>query len=151
MTDYPDADESYDDDSNVVKSLRQQVKELERQAREAASQAEQATRRAAFMEAGIDPSDTRTSYFVKGYEGEINAEAIRAEAEKAGFITPKPDVSPAELQEMQQAAAVASGSMPTPVDQTAEFHAELATATSQAQVIEICRKYGYPVFNDIAQ
>jgi hypothetical protein len=46
-------------------------------------------RRIAFLEAGINPTaDPKLNYFVAGYKGDLTPEAIRAEAEAAGFLTP---------------------------------------------------------------
>jgi hypothetical protein len=74
-----------------------------RKANQAAKRAEaerdQAKREAAFLRAGIDPEDTRLSYFVKGYEGDLKADVIKQAAIDAGFIQP-----PAPTQEQQQAA-----------------------------------------------
>lgn len=39
-----------------------------------------------FRSAGLDLDDTRVKYFVKGYDGELDAEAIRQEAMAAGFL-----------------------------------------------------------------
>lgn len=41
----------------------------------------------AFRSAGINPADSRQAYFVKGYDGEMDAETIRSAALEAGFIT----------------------------------------------------------------
>ena len=41
----------------------------------------------AFRSAGINPADTRQAYFVKGYDGEMDADAIRTAAIEAGFIS----------------------------------------------------------------
>ena len=43
-------------------------------------------RRDTFRTAGLDLDDARVKYFVKGYEGELDAEAIRQEAMSAGFL-----------------------------------------------------------------
>ena len=56
--------------------------------KKAEAEAAQAKREAAFLRAGIDPDNKRMSYFVKGYEGESTAEAIRAAAIEAGFLQP---------------------------------------------------------------
>ena len=39
-----------------------------------------------FRSAGLDPDDARVKYFVKGYEGDLDVDAIRMEAEAAGFL-----------------------------------------------------------------
>ena len=59
----------------------------------AAMKAEQA-----FQQAGFAPDDPKAKYFKAGYTGDLTAEAIRAEAIKAGFIAeqvePEPDQAP---------------------------------------------------------
>ena len=42
-------------------------------------------RKEVFRDAGLDPSNKMTEYFMKGYEGELNVEAIQAEAQSAGL------------------------------------------------------------------
>lgn len=53
-------------------------------------------RQIAFLKAGIDPDDSRMSYFVNGYQGELTKEAIVAEGTKAGFIVEASPEPPAE-------------------------------------------------------
>ena len=40
-----------------------------------------------FRDAGIDPTDSRQQYFIRGYDGEMEAESIRVAAVEAGFIS----------------------------------------------------------------
>ena len=100
---YDDDDDEQDDD----KPERTDAEWAElRRAKKAKDKAEkelaQMKRDMAFQKAGIDTDDPKTSYFVKGYEGDISADAIREEAVKAGFITveeePEPDQTPVEAQ-----------------------------------------------------
>ncbi len=42
-------------------------------------------RRDAFRDAGLDPKDPNIQYFIKGYEGDLTEDAIKAEAARAGF------------------------------------------------------------------
>jgi hypothetical protein len=145
-------DDYEDQDSGVVRTLRQQAKDREREAKDAVARAEAAERRLSFLEAGIDLSDPKNNYFVKGYEGEISPEAIRAEAEKAGFLAPpKPEVPAAEMQEHQAAANLSAGAGFVSADKTAEYHAALARAGSQAEILNVMREYGSPVANEIAE
>ena len=44
-------------------------------------------RKEVFRDAGLDPSNKMTEYFMKGYEGDLSVEAIRAEANDAGLST----------------------------------------------------------------
>jgi hypothetical protein len=45
-------------------------------------------RQAAFIEAGITSANPASKYFMKAYDGELTADAIRAEATAAGFLQP---------------------------------------------------------------
>ena len=47
-------------------------------------------RRDTFRSAGLDPDDSRVKYFVKGYDGDMDPEAIRQEASAEGFIGDNP-------------------------------------------------------------
>lgn len=65
-----------------VSLSRKQLDALERRAKAG----DAAVRRAAFLEAGVDMAHPGASYFVKGYDGEVSADAIRKAAEEAGFL-----------------------------------------------------------------
>ena len=76
----------------------------EKARRQAAEQLAQAQRELAFHRAGIDPTDERLGYFVRGYDGEVTPEKIREAAQAAGFIQ-APAADPAAAQAAAQAAA----------------------------------------------
>lgn len=64
----------------------------------------------AFLKAGINPEESKQlSYFYKGYEGDLTADAIKAAAIEAGYIAPPP-VDPAVQQHQQGQAAVMAAS-----------------------------------------
>lgn len=63
-----------------------QLREAADSGRKATKKAEALERENAFLKAGIDTDDPKLKYFAKSYDGELTAEAIRAEAEAAGFI-----------------------------------------------------------------
>ena len=70
-------------------------------AKKAEAEALQAKRELAFLRAGVDLDDPRSTYFVKGYDGEVSVDAIRSAAVEAGFIKqkeqpPSPDATSAE-------------------------------------------------------
>lgn len=67
----------------------------------AEKEAAAAKRDLAFLKAGIDPEDTRLSYFVKGYDGPFEVEKIKEAAVAAGFLQ-APEQTP-EQQAAQQA------------------------------------------------
>ena len=66
-----------------------------------------------FEKAGLDPDDPKVAYFRKGYDGDLTAEAIRAEAIKAGFIQEAPPEEPdtAPLNAQQRMSDIANGGM----------------------------------------
>ena len=66
-----------------MRELEQQVKAVEAKAKEA----EAAQRELAFVKAGVDPDSAAAKYFVKGYDGELTPEAIRAAAEEANLVS----------------------------------------------------------------
>lgn len=112
---YDDFDEDDDFDEKPQRTdaewaeLRRAKKAKEKAERELA----QLRRERAFAKAGIDPDDPRTAYFVKGYDGDITPEAIRAEAIQAGFIAEEgDDPNPADVQAGQDITEAALGAIP---------------------------------------
>ena len=71
---------------NWRRELETRAKEAEEKAATLEQQLSSIQRRDTFRSAGLDLDDARIKYFVKGYEGELDAEAIRQEAEAAGFL-----------------------------------------------------------------
>jgi len=103
-----------------IENPKQQVKAFEAKAKEA----EAATRELAFVKAGVDPDSAAAKYFVKGYDGELTAEAIRAAAEEASLIpSQKMEVS-AEQQAWNRVAQAsrAGETSDTPVDYVQRFN-----------------------------
>ena len=80
------ADSSTESKPNWRRDLENRVKEAEARAAAAEGQLSGYQRQDTFRSAGIDLDDPRSQYFMKGYEGEMDADAIRAEAEAAGFM-----------------------------------------------------------------
>lgn len=69
--------------------VRSRMKQLEKELQEskqALAEAEALKREVAFMKAGVPMDNPMAKYFVKGYDGEISAEAIRLAAEEANLI-----------------------------------------------------------------
>ena len=71
---------------NWRREMETRLKDAEARASDAEDRASGYERRDTFRSAGLDPDDARVKYFVKGYEGELDAEAIRQEATAAGFL-----------------------------------------------------------------
>ena len=65
-------------------------RELEAKAKKAdalEAEIQQMRRKDVFRDAGLDPSNRMTEYFMKGYEGELTVEAIQAEATSTGLTS----------------------------------------------------------------
>ena len=102
---------------NWRRDLENRAKEAEQQAAEMASQLQSYQRRDTFRSAGLDPDDARVKYFVKGYDGELDATAIREEAMAAGFIgaeapMPEPNLTNDALATEQRIQAAGEGGEP---------------------------------------
>ena len=117
--------DNYDSDmeeTNTRNPVRARMKELEKEAAELRKQiadAEAAKRELAFVKAGIDPNSPMSKYFMKGYDGELDPEAIRQAAVEAQLISP-PEATPTQVEAAgwQKIAKIAAGSQTAqpPVD-----------------------------------
>lgn len=124
---------------------RAQIRQLERKAKghdTAVAEAAALKRELAFARAGL-PDDPRTSYFVKGYEGELTAEAIRTAAQAAGFLeAPKaPEPAATERAAHERLADATAGATNAPPQ---NFAAEVAAAKTPAEVMAIVQRAGLP-------
>jgi len=76
---------------NPVRARMRQLEDEVKVLREQAAAAQNAQRELAFVKAGVDLNAPVAKYFVKGYDGELSPEAIRAAAEEANLIPKKAD------------------------------------------------------------
>lgn len=112
-------------------------------------------RELAFAKAGIPMNDPKMSYFVKGYEGELDAEAIREAAEEAGFL---------QVEQAQQQAPQVSQQAPEAAATQRVMRASVGAATEDISedaaiarmeeamqeggieaLLEVAQQYGIPV------
>ena len=134
-----------DDDSPLVSIKRSQIRALEQKARRADEEATAraaAERKLAFAEAGIPLSDTKLSYFVKGYDGDLTPEAIRTAAVSAGFISseePEPTVPVAEQEAHARLSGTAAGSEPPKTTLSLD---DLQRADSPEKVMAMVQEMG---------
>ena len=143
------ADQPHDDtnDQGVdIKELRARADQAAALEREVAA----LKRDKAFRQAGIDPDDKRASYFIKGYEGELDPQAIRAEAREAGFL-PEPGPTPEQQQQLEgqgRIGQVVSQSAPEPSqDKIAELEKAFAEG-GQIGLIAAAAALGVPLASD---
>lgn len=107
----------------------QQLRDRADQASDLEKSNAQLARENAFLKAGVNPEDPKMGYFMRGYEGELDTEAIKTAATEAGFLgapaepTPPPNEEeptvdaprePSDEQQLQDqlASTVPVGSAP---------------------------------------
>ena len=110
-----------------------------------------AKRELAFARAGIDPDDPRMRYFVKGYDGELSAGAVKQAAIEAGFVTAPQEGQDPALQQASQAQqrvmSAAAGAVMEDASEEAAF-ARMAAAMEEGgteAMLDVARQYGIPI------
>ena len=106
-------------------------------------------RELAFSKAGINPDDPKMRYFVRGYEGELTADAVRQAALDAGFITSQqPNAVQQQIAASQdRVMQAAAGAMYEDAAESAAI-ARLEAAMNEGGVdamFEVARQYGIPI------
>lgn len=144
----PDDEEDVETQQSVTISADdlKNLRRLAEEAKEAQRKVETYERERAFTQAGIDLSDPKMGYFVKGYEGELSPEAIKQRAEADGFLVNGEQQAPSgpsqqEMgahRQMANAAAGASGAPPF------DMNAALAEAKTPEDIMQIMTQQGYP-------
>jgi len=121
-----------------LRNLRSAAKERDTLSAQIASQ----NRELAFARAKIDMDDPKLKYFIKGYEGELTPEAIRAQAEADGFFKQEsPRQGHQDMTSHQRIASASSGAGETATPDLAQ---RIAEAGSQEEVMAIMIEAGYP-------
>jgi hypothetical protein len=113
--------------------------------KEAEERAQAAERKLAFVEAGVNLTDPKAQYFIKGYDGEIDPEKIRDAAMSAGFIS-APQV-PADEAAANQRITQASDNA-TAIGEV-DWESEYAKATNEAEVLAVARRKGTPIAGEM--
>lgn len=111
-----------------------------------------AKRELAFIKAGIDPDDPKMRYFVKGYEGELTAAAVREAALEAGFLAATQEQGPDPQLQLAGAAqdrvinASAGSSMEDATEMAALARMEAAMDEGGVDaMMDVARQYGIPI------
>jgi len=128
-------DSDFDEEQESRNPLRDRMKQLEAENAELKAKADAAStaaRELAFVKAGIDPELPISKYFVKAYDGELSADAIREAGIEAGLL------KDTQAESIRQEAGtwnrtnqIAAGSeSDVPVD----FVQRISQAKSQAEV-----------------
>jgi ribosomal protein L12E/L44/L45/RPP1/RPP2 len=131
---------------NWRRDLEKRAKEAESQLAETQERLSGYERRDVFRSAGLDLEDRQVSYFVKAYDGEMDAEVIRAEAEAAGFVGRDASASSSSpikrdaLDAEQRIAAAGEGG--DPVSQ-ADLNSRIAATNTEAELRALMENEGY--------
>jgi hypothetical protein len=118
------------------KQLEQELAELKREL--------------AFAKAGLPMNDPKMNYFIKGYDGELSAEAIRQAALEAGFLASQPNEPDPQLaatgaaqQRVMQAASGVSYEGMSEDAALAQLEAAMEEGGIEA-MLDVARQYGIP-------
>lgn len=109
-----------------------------------------ARRELAFTKAGINPDDPKMRYFVKGYDGDMTAEAVRQAALEAGFLASQqgPDPQQQAIQASQQRVMTAAAGAVMEDSSEEAAYARLEQAMEEGGVeamLDVARQYGIPI------
>lgn len=110
-----------------------------------------AQREMAFLKAGINTDDPRMRYFVKGYDGELTAESVRAAAIEAGFLQSQPaDTAKAVNSVLGAEQRVSQAAVGAFVPDGTEDAALMAMESAMNEggidaMLDVARQYGIPI------
>jgi len=129
--------QSNDSGGSDIRALRQKAKERD----QLAAQLAERERELAFAKSGLDFNDPKLKYFVKGYDGDLSPEAIRAQAQADGFLPAPPPQNPAEVDAYGRIANASSGASETPTPDLSDL---IRQANSPEEVMQLVAKAGLP-------
>lgn len=137
------ADEYDDEEEGGVQLSSEDLRNLRKAAKERnelQAQIEQQKRELAFAKANLDLNDPKLGYFIKGYEGDLTPEAIRAQALADGFIQQQ-QASNEELNAQQRIANASSGAGETTDPGIID---KMRHASSVEEVMKLAAEAGMP-------
>ena len=113
----------------------------------------QTKREMAFLKAGINTDDPKMRYFVKGYDGEYTAEAVRQAAIEAGFVQQQSaDPALATMASAQdRVMSAAAGAVFEDASEQAAL-ARLQAAMDEGGIeamLEVARQFGIPTQSEM--
>ena len=155
---YVDDDFDSEDEDSSPASLRRAANQAKKLRREV----DGLRRELAFAKAGLPMNDPKMSYFIKGYDGDLDAEAIKEAAEAAGFLelqqsqaaqekAPEPQqIAQQALAGQDRVIAAAAGAVAEDVTEAAAF-ARMEQAMQEGGIealMDVARAYGTPTAYD---
>jgi hypothetical protein len=125
-----DSDIDRDDEQEGRNPLRDRMKQLEAENAELKARADEASaaaRELAFVKAGVDPNLPISKYFMKGYDGDLTADAIREAAIEAQIV------KDAQAEQVKSEAQTWDRSTQMAADSSSEAPVDFVTRISQAK------------------
>ena len=144
-------EDEYDEDDTSIKGLRRAANK----AKKLEAEMESMKRELAFARAGLPLDDPSLAYFVKGYDGELEADSILQAAEEAGFIEFVEDDDESDQVVQQDPAqdrvmAAAAGGVAENVTEAAAL-SRMEDALKEGGVdalLSVAQEYGVPISSD---
>ena len=144
-------EDEYDEDDTSIKGLRRAANK----AKKLEAEMESMRRELAFARAGLPLDDPSLAYFVKGYDGDLEADSILEAAEEAGFIEFVEDDDEEQTQQYVDPAqdrvmAAAAGGMAENVTEAAAL-SRMEDALKEGGVdalLSVAQEYGVPIAAD---
>jgi len=146
---------SDDLDSDIEEDSLPGLRRAANKSKKLESENQSLKRELAFAKAGLPLDDPKMRYFVKGYDGEMEAEAIRAAAVEAGFYQqPAQGEQPAAQSfndgGQQRVMAASAGSISEDISEAAAI-ARMEQAMAEGGVeamFDVARQYGIPIASE---
>jgi signal recognition particle subunit SEC65 len=121
-----------------LRKVEQQLKAAEAKAKEL----ETAARELAFVKAGVDVNAPIAKYFVKGYDGELSADAIRVAAQEANLIQAAQQQEKVQPAEQQAWARVNSASQAgEKFEPVTDWATKMSSAKNQQELDQLMAQY----------
>jgi hypothetical protein len=140
MSDVIDEFDDETSDQSHKDPVRAHLKKMEQEnklLRQQAAEFESLKRKMAFAEAGIDVNAPVAKYFIKGYEGEISPEAIRAAAEEAQILKPTQKEVADDSEKRAWDRLQRAGNASETANQELDLHTKINQARSQDEVMQL--------------
>lgn len=151
-------EEDFDQDlDNEEQESASDLRKAARRGAKAQRELEMLRKELAFYKAGISMEDPKMKYFVKGYDGEMTAEAIREAALEAGFMASQgeqsevPDEQQQEVFSAQQRVIAASAGAQTQDNSESAALALMEQAMEEGGIeamLDVARQFGMQVGED---
>lgn len=140
-----DQDQESDQQPSEVRLSLKDLRALRKKARqydEVVVKTAKLEREMAFAKAKLDLDDPRIGYFVKGYDGELTSDAIRAKAEEDGFLAKQETAPPSgEVQAHQRFVQASQGA--GDVNNT-KLEDAIRSARTPDEVLDLMERAGFP-------